>query len=150
MLKELLLSSPLSLQPVFDRFQTVVITSGTLSPLDMYPKMLDFRPVNMASFTMTLARPCLCPMIIARGSDQVRRMLLSFFSFFGFSSRSLPSPFFFKNLALSPFLRTQRIDNGTLSLVLFHRRRPRYAWQKIHSKRGTNFPARNSANYRRH
>merc|ERR1712142_1371404 len=41
------------------------------SPLDMYPKMLDFRPVNIASFTMTLARPCLCPMIIARGSDQV-------------------------------------------------------------------------------
>ena len=62
-------------QPVFDRFQTVVITSGTLSPLDMYPKMLDFRPVNMASFTMTLSRPCLCPMIIARGSDQVRLLV---------------------------------------------------------------------------
>merc|ERR1712142_387542 len=65
------LDASIAIKPVFDRFQTVVITSGTLSPLDMYPKMLDFRPVNMASFTMTLARPCLCPMIVAKGNDQV-------------------------------------------------------------------------------
>lgn len=51
------------MKPVFDRFQSVVITSGTLSPLDMYPKILDFHPVIMASFTMTLARPCLLPMV---------------------------------------------------------------------------------------
>jgi DNA excision repair protein ERCC-2 len=31
-----------------------VITSGTLSPLEMYPKILDFRPVLATSFTMTL------------------------------------------------------------------------------------------------
>ncbi|CAG12711.1 unnamed protein product, partial [Tetraodon nigroviridis] len=43
----------------------------TLSPLDIYPKILDFRPVTMASFTMTLARTCLCPLIIGRGNDQV-------------------------------------------------------------------------------
>lgn len=49
--------------PVFQRFQTVVITSGTLSPMDMYPKILDFDPVVMSSFTMTLARPCLLPMV---------------------------------------------------------------------------------------
>ena len=47
-------------------FQSVVITSGTLSPLDMYPKMLDFHPVIMASFTMTLARQCILPMIVAK------------------------------------------------------------------------------------
>ena len=35
----------------------------TLSPIDMYPKILDFRPVTMATFTMTLARICLCPMV---------------------------------------------------------------------------------------
>ena len=29
----------------------------------MYPKILDFRPVTMATFTMTLARICLCPMV---------------------------------------------------------------------------------------
>lgn len=35
----------------------------TLSPLDIYPKILDFHPVTMATFTMTLARVCLCPMV---------------------------------------------------------------------------------------
>lgn len=36
-----------------------------------YPKILDFDPVVMSSFTMTLARPCLLPMIITKGNDQV-------------------------------------------------------------------------------
>jgi DNA excision repair protein ERCC-2 len=40
----------------------VVITSGTLSPLDMYPKILDFQPVVVSSLPMTLTRNCLCPM----------------------------------------------------------------------------------------
>lgn len=65
------LDSSIAMRPVFDRFQTVVITSGTLSPLDMYPKILDFDPVIMSSFTMTLARPCLLPMIVSKGNDQV-------------------------------------------------------------------------------
>ncbi|KAL1457434.1 hypothetical protein WDU94_007667 [Cyamophila willieti] len=65
------LDSSLAIKPVFDRFQTVVITSGTLSPLDMYPKILNFQPVISHSFSMTLARPCLLPMIVAKGNDQV-------------------------------------------------------------------------------
>ncbi|KAL3872577.1 hypothetical protein ACJMK2_035793 [Sinanodonta woodiana] len=65
------LDASIAIKPVFDRFQTVVITSGTLSPLDMYPKILDFRPVTMAMFTMTLARTCICPMIVSKGNDQV-------------------------------------------------------------------------------
>lgn len=65
------MDASIAIKPVFDRFQSVVITSGTLSPLDMYPKILDFRPVIMASFTMTLARPCICPMIVSKGNDQV-------------------------------------------------------------------------------
>ncbi|KAG8234636.1 hypothetical protein J437_LFUL014212 [Ladona fulva] len=65
------LDSSIAIKPVFNRFQTVVITSGTLSPLDMYPKILDFHPVIMSSFTMTLARQCLLPMIVAKGNDQV-------------------------------------------------------------------------------
>ncbi|XP_078048970.1 general transcription and DNA repair factor IIH helicase subunit XPD [Augochlora pura] len=63
--------SSIAMKPIFDRFQSVVITSGTLSPLDMYPKILNFHPVIMSSFTMTLARPCLLPMIISKGNDQV-------------------------------------------------------------------------------
>ncbi|XP_071862455.1 general transcription and DNA repair factor IIH helicase subunit XPD [Bombus fervidus] len=65
------LDSSIAIKPIFDRFQSVVITSGTLSPLDMYPKILNFHPVIMSSFTMTLARPCLLPMIVAKGNDQV-------------------------------------------------------------------------------
>ncbi|XP_029056599.1 general transcription and DNA repair factor IIH helicase subunit XPD [Osmia bicornis bicornis] len=65
------LDSSIAMKPIFDRFQSVVITSGTLSPLDMYPKILNFHPVIMSSFTMTLARPCLLPMIVGKGNDQV-------------------------------------------------------------------------------
>jgi len=65
------LDSSIAIRPVFERFQSVVLTSGTLSPLDMYPKILDFHPVVMASFTMTLARQCILPMIVAKGNDQV-------------------------------------------------------------------------------
>lgn len=57
------LDSSIAMKPIFQRFQSVVITSGTLSPMDMYPKILDFQPVVMTSFTMTLARPCLLPMV---------------------------------------------------------------------------------------
>ncbi|XP_038221320.1 general transcription and DNA repair factor IIH helicase subunit XPD [Zerene cesonia] len=65
------MDSSIAMRPIFARFQSVIITSGTLSPLDMYPKILDFNPVVMSSFTMTLARPCILPMIVSKGSDQV-------------------------------------------------------------------------------
>ncbi|CAG8575136.1 7089_t:CDS:10, partial [Diversispora eburnea] len=60
-----------AIKPVFDRFKTVVITSGTLSPLDMYPKMLSFTAAVQESYSMTLTRNCFLPLIITRGSDQV-------------------------------------------------------------------------------
>ncbi|XP_062502096.1 general transcription and DNA repair factor IIH helicase subunit XPD-like isoform X2 [Corticium candelabrum] len=65
------MDASIAIRPVFERFQSVVITSGTLSPLDMYPKILNFHPVTMATFTMTLSRPCFCPLIVSRGNDQV-------------------------------------------------------------------------------
>ncbi|KAJ2512815.1 TFIIH/NER complex ATP-dependent 5'-3' DNA helicase subunit [Coemansia sp. RSA 1939] len=65
------LDAAIAIKPVFQRFHTVVITSGTLSPLDMYPKMLEFTPTVQESFTMTLARTCFAPMVVIRGSDQV-------------------------------------------------------------------------------
>jgi len=34
----------LAVKPVFDRFRNVIITSGTLSPLDMFTKILAFKP----------------------------------------------------------------------------------------------------------
>ncbi|KAJ8656758.1 hypothetical protein O0I10_007605 [Lichtheimia ornata] len=65
------LDAAIAIKPVFERFSSVIITSGTLSPLDMYPKMLNFQTVVQESYAMTLTRNCFLPMIITRGSDQV-------------------------------------------------------------------------------
>ncbi|KAG8861271.1 DNA-dependent ATPase of the nucleotide excision repair factor 4 complex [Serendipita sp. 411] len=60
-----------AIKPIFERFSSVVITSGTISPLDMYPKMLQFTPVVQETYPMTLTRNCFLPLVITRGSDQV-------------------------------------------------------------------------------
>lgn len=65
------LDASIAIKPIFERFQSIIITSGTLSPIDMYPKILDFHPVIAASFTMTLSRQCICPIIVTKGNDQV-------------------------------------------------------------------------------
>ncbi|KAH0537718.1 DNA-dependent ATPase of the nucleotide excision repair factor 4 complex [Glutinoglossum americanum] len=65
------LDAAIAIKPVFDRFSSVIITSGTISPLEMYPKMLGFATVVQESYTMTLARRSFLPMIVTRGSDQV-------------------------------------------------------------------------------
>src|SRR5579871_1581162 len=65
------LDAAIAIKPVFDRFSSVIITSGTISPLDMYPKMLQFDTVVQQSYTMSLARQCFLPLIVTRGSDQV-------------------------------------------------------------------------------
>ena len=64
------LDASLAMKEVFDHFQSVVITSGTLSPIELYPKILNFHPVTK-SFEMSLSRQCICPMIVTRGSDQM-------------------------------------------------------------------------------
>lgn len=65
------LDAAIAIKPVFDRFSSVIITSGTLSPLEMYPKMLDFTAVVQETYQMTLARRSFLPMVVTRGSDQV-------------------------------------------------------------------------------
>ncbi|KAL4732511.1 TFIIH/NER complex ATP-dependent 5'-3' DNA helicase subunit [Fusarium chlamydosporum] len=64
------LDAAIAIKPVFDRFYSVIITSGTISPLEIYPKMLDFSTVIQESYAMTLARRSFMPMIVTRGSDQ--------------------------------------------------------------------------------
>lgn len=64
------LDAAIAIKPVFDRFSSVIITSGTISPLDMYPRMLGFNAIVQESYTMTLARKSFLPMIVTRGSDQ--------------------------------------------------------------------------------
>jgi DNA excision repair protein ERCC-2 len=65
------LDASLAMKPVFDKFQSVIITSGTLSPLDLYPRLLNFNPVILQSFQMTLTRDCICPLVVTRGADQL-------------------------------------------------------------------------------
>jgi DNA excision repair protein ERCC-2 len=64
------LDAAIAIKPVFERFYSIIITSGTLSPLDMYPRMLNFPTVVQESFTMTLTRKTFLPMIVDRGNDQ--------------------------------------------------------------------------------
>lgn len=65
------LDASLAIRWIVERFRTVVITSGTLSPLDTYPRMLNFQVVVSASFNMSMERRCVCPLVMTRGSDQM-------------------------------------------------------------------------------
>ncbi|PLW27222.1 hypothetical protein PCASD_14210 [Puccinia coronata f. sp. avenae] len=65
------LDASLAIKPIFERFGSVIITSGTISPLEMYPKMLGFEATVQESYSMTLTRNCFLPLVITRGSDQV-------------------------------------------------------------------------------
>ena len=47
------LDASLAIQPVLAKFRSVIITSGTLSPIDLYPKLLNFQPVVTASLKST-------------------------------------------------------------------------------------------------
>ena len=65
------MDASIAIKHVFERFRTVVITSGTLSPLDYYPKVLGMkgRVCVEESFTMSVTRTPICPMVVTRGSD---------------------------------------------------------------------------------
>jgi len=65
------LDSSLAISPLFKRFSSVIITSGTLSPIDLYPKLLGFTPRISESLNMSTFRPCILPLVITRGSDQL-------------------------------------------------------------------------------
>jgi DNA excision repair protein ERCC-2 len=65
------LDSSLAIAPLFKRFGSVIITSGTLSPIDLYPKLLQFEPCVSESFNTSTFRPCIRPLVITRGSDQL-------------------------------------------------------------------------------
>ncbi|CCJ29560.1 unnamed protein product [Pneumocystis jirovecii] len=65
------LDASIAIKPIFAKFKSVIITSGTISPLDMYPKILQFNAVIQESYNISLARNSFLPMIITRGSNQV-------------------------------------------------------------------------------
>jgi len=50
--------------------RSLVISRSRRAP-DQFPKILGIQPVISDRFTMSLHRPCVCPLIVTRGSDQV-------------------------------------------------------------------------------
>lgn len=64
------LDASIAMKPVLAKFPRVVITSGTLSPPGMLPRILGMRPALTLSLSMSLQRPSVCPLIVTRGSDQ--------------------------------------------------------------------------------
>ena len=64
----------MAVRGLFEGHHTVVLTSGTLSPLDMYARMLGFVPAVAKSFPMTLSRRCICPVIVTRSTEQADLM----------------------------------------------------------------------------
>lgn len=85
------LDASLAMMPVTRKFRNVVITSGTLSPLDFYPRMLNFRyllcfcvcmrvistshhmysAAITASFNMSISRRCVLPLILGMGENRI-------------------------------------------------------------------------------
>ena len=54
---------------IFDSFKSVILTSGTMSPMEFYPKILDYKPMVMKSIDIVLQRNTICPIVVSRGND---------------------------------------------------------------------------------
>lgn len=63
------LDASVAMTPVWKCFPCVVLTSGTISPLEMYPKLLNFKPIVIRSIDIELSRNSIAPMIIGSTSD---------------------------------------------------------------------------------
>ena len=50
------LDSSLALQPIVNKYRSVIITSGTLSPLGVYSRILNVHPIVCISLPMTTFR----------------------------------------------------------------------------------------------
>jgi DNA excision repair protein ERCC-2 len=64
------LDAQIAMKAVLDKFPRVVLTSGTLSPISMLPRIVGLSPVIATSLPMSLARTSVCPLIVTRGDDQ--------------------------------------------------------------------------------
>ena len=65
------LDSSIAISQVFTKFNNVIITSGTLSPIEMYPKILNFVPKKIVEIGATLDRNSISPLILTKGNDQM-------------------------------------------------------------------------------
>jgi len=65
----LCMDSSLAMAPVFNSYKTVILTSGTMSPIEIYPKILNFKPFLNVSIEIELSRNSIQPIIITKGID---------------------------------------------------------------------------------
>lgn len=63
------MDASIATRPVFEKFKNVILTSGTISPLDMYQKILNFKPVIAKAFDIQLPRNAIRPLIVTKGVD---------------------------------------------------------------------------------
>lgn len=63
------MDASLATQPIFNKFRNVVLTSGTISPMEIYPKILNFQPKLMRAFQIHLPRNAIEPLIMTKGAD---------------------------------------------------------------------------------
>ena len=65
------LDSSIAIAPLLKGFKSLVITSGTFSPIYFYPKLLGFKPCVSECFGMSTFHPCIIPLVITRGGDHM-------------------------------------------------------------------------------
>lgn len=70
-LKLACLDPSIAMSHVFKSFRNIIITSGTLSPIEMYPKILNFVPASIYEIGATLDRNSICPLTVTKGNDQM-------------------------------------------------------------------------------
>lgn len=59
-----------AMKAITDKHDNIVLTSGTMSPVELYTKILNIRTSHTRSFRMSAARRCVCPIVVHRGDDQ--------------------------------------------------------------------------------
>ncbi|OAG29363.1 DNA excision repair protein ERCC-2 [Nematocida sp. ERTm5] len=64
------LDSSIAMKHVFSGYNNVIITSGTLSPISIYPRLLDFTPIKSVEIDVSSKRG-LHALIVTKGSDQM-------------------------------------------------------------------------------
>ncbi|KAI5185821.1 DNA excision repair protein ERCC-2 [Nematocida homosporus] len=85
------LDASIAIQRVFSTYKNVIITSGTLSPISIYPRLLNFAPVKSVEIDVTNRRG-LGVLIVTKGSDQMTLAMTGSNEISsGFSLRSEPA-----------------------------------------------------------
>jgi len=65
------LDASIAMKPIFEKFKNVILTSGTISPIDIYPKILKFDPKVKKAIDIYLPRNAIHPIIVTKGNDQL-------------------------------------------------------------------------------